>query len=83
MVAVSCIHQDMGAHHVLVTLSCLQTASGLPIPPSGALATKDAPALPGLCCAPGHCARAAAGLGSSSQGRAVAQPSLFLVELFV
>lgn len=38
------------------------------IPPSGALATKDAPALPGLSWVPGHFAGATAGFGSSSHG---------------
>lgn len=66
MVAMSCNPQDMGVPDVADTLSCLQTAPCLPVPPSGALATKDAPALPGLSWAPGHCARAAAGFGSSS-----------------
>lgn len=68
MVAVSCIPQDMGVPGVPDPLSCLLAAPCHPTPPSDALATRDAPALPGLSWAPGHCARAAAGLGSSSHG---------------
>lgn len=73
MATLSCIPQDMGVPDVPDTFSCLQTASCHPIPFSSALATKDAPALPGLSWTPGHCARASAGLGSSSQGESSGQ----------
>lgn len=65
MMTVSCIPQDTGVPDVPDTLSCLQTAPCLPIPPSSALAIKDVPV---LSWAPGHCARVAAGFRTSSHG---------------